>query len=171
MPIPVIAAIAAKMGAVGAKAGATAAKAGATAAKTGATAAKATGTAAKATGTAAKAAGAGGQAASQGSFLSRLQNAPRIGGGQSAAPSKGSALPSKAANIDNKGSVSNRIRSYMQSVPDEDDGRTRGEILREGLNEARMGASEAVQDAAATSPAGGYEPIPMQDLLRAYGLR
>jgi hypothetical protein len=60
----------------------------------------------------------------------------------------------------------------MQSVPDEqEDGRTRGEILREGLNEARMGASEAVQDAAATSPAGGYEPIPMRDLLKAYGLQ
>lgn len=164
MPIPVIAAIAAKMGAVGAKAGATAAKA------TG-TAAKAVGTTAKATGTAAKAVGAGGQAASQGSFLSRLQNVPRLGGGQSAAPSKGGALPSKAANINDKGSVSNRIRSYMQSVPDEEDGRTRGEILREGLNEARMGASEAVQDAAATSPAGGYEPIPMRDLLKAYGLQ
>jgi hypothetical protein len=59
----------------------------------------------------------------------------------------------------------------MQSVPDEEDERTRGEILREGLNEARMGASEAVQDAAATSPAGGYEPIPMRDLLKAYGLQ
>lgn len=156
--------IAAKLAAAGAKAGAVGAKAGTTAAKT-------AGAAAKATGTTAKAVGAGGQAASQGSFLSRLQNVPRLGGGQSAAPSKGGALPSKAANINDKGSVSNRIRSYMQSVPDEEDGRTRGEILREGLNEARMGASEAVQDAAATSPVGGYEPIPMQDLLRAYGLR
>ena len=90
-----------------------------------------------------------------------------------ASAAKSAALPAAQATPQAATSVGSRIRGYMNAIPDASgDGPTRGDILRDGLKDARMSAADTLKDRERPAPPDApQDQIGMSELLQAYGIR